>query len=217
MRISIVTPSYNHAPFIERTIQSVLNQQGDFQLDYFVVDGGSTDGTLEILKRYSDRLRFVSEKDRGPVDAIAKGLRSARGDIVAWLNSDDLYCEGALQHVKQSFDAAPDAQWLCGQCRIIDLQDREIRKFITRYKNWWLRRYSLRKLLVLNFISQPSVFLRRSLLDEIGLPDPQWKLVFDYAWWLRIAVKHKPLIAEEYLSCFRGYTDSLSGARPVAA
>jgi glycosyltransferase involved in cell wall biosynthesis len=212
--ISVVTPSYNQARFIERTIQSVLSQEGNFEIDYFVADGGSNDGTLDILKRHSDRLRYVSEPDRGPTDAIAKGFRAARGDIVAWLNSDDVYCPGALQRVKEAFEAAPQARWLCGRCGIMDVEDRETRRWITAYKNWWLRRYSFRKLLVLNFISQPAVFLRRSVIEEIGAPDQECKVAFDYAYWLRIASRHPPLILDDYLARFRAYPASLGGGNP---
>jgi len=190
----------------------VLSQRGDFELEYRVVDGGSTDGTLDILKRYAGRLQYVSEKDNGPTDAIAKGFRAARGEIVAWLNSDDTYGDGALQRVADAFKSAPEAQWLCGKCRIVDVQDREIRKWITAYKNFWLRRYSLRNLLILNFISQPAVFLRRSLVEEIGVPGDGCKLAFDYAYWLRIAQKYLPLVLNDYLASFRAYPTSLGGA-----
>ena len=212
MRISIITPTYNQAEYIERTIQSVLSQRGDFELDYLILDGDSTDGTLDILESYAGRLRYVSEKDRGPADAIAKGFRAARGDVLAWLNSDDLYCPGALQRVKDAFEAAPHARWLTGQCRIIAPNDREIRHWITRYKNWWLRRYSFGNLLILNFISQPATFLRRSLINEIGVPDDECRLAFDYAYWLRIAARHPPLILNHHLARFRSYPASLSGA-----
>ena len=211
MVISVVTPSYNQGRFIGRTVESVLGQRGDFDLDYFVADGGSTDGTLDVLKCHEGRLRFVSEKDAGPVDALRKGFRATRGEIVGWLNSDDLYEPGALQRVKDAFDRNPAALWLCGRCRIIDECDREIRRPITAYKNFWLKRHSLRKLLVLNYISQPAVFLRRAVLDEIGPPEPGYKLAFDYAWWLRIAAKHPPVILNEYLSAFRAYGASLGG------
>jgi glycosyltransferase involved in cell wall biosynthesis len=96
LRISLVTPSFNHARFLERTIESVLAQRGPFELEYTVRDGASTDGTLAILKRYGGRLQWVSEPDHGQVDAINKGLRAASGDVVGWLNSDDVLLPGAL-------------------------------------------------------------------------------------------------------------------------
>src|ERR1700712_1435212 len=96
MRISLVTPSFNQAQFSRRTIDSVLEQQGDFELDYRIVDGGSTDGTLDILRGYGDRIRWQSEPDRGQVDAINKGLRAATGEVIGWLNSDDVLLPGAI-------------------------------------------------------------------------------------------------------------------------
>src|SRR5262249_45945988 len=120
MRISLVTPSYNQAPFIRRTIDSVLAQRGDFELDYKVIDGRSTDGTLEILKSYGDRLAWISEPDRGQVDAINRGLRGVTGDIVGWLNSDDVLLPDALARVADAFARNPDAEWLHGRCVIID-------------------------------------------------------------------------------------------------
>jgi glycosyltransferase involved in cell wall biosynthesis len=209
--ISVVTPSFNQGRFIGRTVESVLGQRGDFDLDYYVADGGSTDGTLEILRARGDRLRFVSERDGGPVEALRKGFGAARGEIIGWLNSDDLYAPGALERVRAAFERHPEAQWLCGRCRIIDEQDREVRRPITAYKNFWLKRHSLRKLLALNYISQPAVFLRRRAIEEVGLIEPGYKLAFDYAWWLRLAAKYPPLIVDEYLAAFRAHGGSLGG------
>jgi len=209
--ISVVTPSFNQGRFIPRTISSVLAQEGEFELDYFVADGGSTDETSAALRRYEGRLRYVSEPDEGPVDALRKGFRAARGEILGWLNSDDLYEPGALQRVKEAFDRNPAALWLCGQCRIIDEEDREIRRAITAYKNFWLKRHSFRKLLILNYISQPAVFLRRRAIEEVGMIEPGYALAFDYAWWLRLAARHRPLIVNEPLASFRAYGASLGG------
>ena len=133
MRISIVTPSYNQAPFIRRTIDSVLSQRGPFELDYVVIDGGSTDGTIEILESYGDRLAWVSERDRGQVDAINRGLRGATGDVVSWLNSDDVLMPGTLARVAAAFTDNRDAEWLHGRCMIIDEHDREVRRWISAY------------------------------------------------------------------------------------
>src|SRR5438128_2672833 len=146
MRVSIVTPSYNQARFIERTIRSVLDQDHR-DVEYIVVDGGSTDGTAGILERYSDRIVWTSERDRGQSDAINKGLHRATGEIVAFLNSDDTYEPGALSAVVAFFSANPEARWVYGKCRIIDENDVEIRRPITWYKNLLLRRYSYAKLL----------------------------------------------------------------------
>jgi glycosyltransferase involved in cell wall biosynthesis len=208
----VVTPSYNHAQFIERTIQSVLNQEGDFDLDYLVVDGNSTDSTVSILRRYGERLAWVSEPDRGQVDAINKGLRRVSGDIVGWLNSDDVLLPGALARVVAAFTAHPRAEWVHGRCQIIDAQDRVIRRWISAYKHWCCRRYSYAQLVTENFISQMTVFWRRPVLEEIGYLDTGLKLAFDYDLWLRLARRGDPVYLPEPIACFRWYDTSKSGS-----
>ena len=142
-RISIITPSYGHARFIERTLRSVIDQAGDFDLEYRVLDGGSEDGTLDILRRYEGRLEWTSGPDNGQVDAINKGLRMATGDIVGWLNSDDVLMPGALARVAAAFAAHPQAEWVHGRCEVIDINDRPIRRWISGYKDFRARRHSL--------------------------------------------------------------------------
>ncbi|MFQ5736866.1 MAG: glycosyltransferase family 2 protein [Thermodesulfobacteriota bacterium] len=206
-RISIITPSFNQAGFIERTIESVLGQ-GYPDLEYIVVDGGSTDGTVEILKGYGGRLRWVSEKDKGQSDAINKGIRMSTGEIVAYLNSDDVYMPGALHKVADYFGAHPGVMWATGKCRIIDLRDREMRGWITAYKNFFLARYSYNILLITNFISQPATFLRRGLFDEFGLFDIHHHKVMDYDLWLRVGGRYRPGFIDDYLAGFRVYPQS---------
>lgn len=201
-RITVITPSYNQGPFIERTIKSVLTQDYP-DLEYIVVDGGSTDETVGILKGYGGSLRWVSEKDRGQTDAINKGIRMSSGDIVAYLNSDDVYEKGALKRVSEYFIAHPEARWATGLCRIIDEDGGERRGAITAYKNFLLRRYSYNILLVANFISQPSTFLRRDLFSEFGLFDEKEDRVMDYEFWLRVGRSYPPGIIDGYLASFR--------------
>lgn len=206
MKISIVTPSYNQVEFIARTIESVLNQPGDFELEYIIIDGGSTDGSVDIIQRYAEqdnRIWWVSESDNGQSDAINKGLRKATGDIVAWLNSDDTYVDGALQSVIEAFNQAPESRWVTGRCHIVDTQDQEIRHMITRYKNAWLGHYHFNTLLILNYISQPSTFWRRAVVDEIGLLNEDEHLVMDYEYWCRIGSTYHPTVLPQYLANFR--------------
>ncbi len=211
MKITIITPAYNQGKYIERTIHSVLEQNGDFELEYLVIDGGSTDNTIEILKKYSDRLQWVSEKDRGQSHAVNKGFLKATGDIVGWLNSDDVYENGALQKVVSVFKGSSDCQWVVGKCRIINEDGREIRRNITRYKDKWIDRYRYERLLAEDFISQPSVWFRRSFLDEVGLLDESLHYTMDYDLWLRMGKKAAPFIIDDYLSSFRYYSDSKTG------
>jgi glycosyltransferase involved in cell wall biosynthesis len=212
LKISIVTPSYNQRRFIERTINSILGQNYS-ELELIVMDGGSTDGTIDILKKFGDRIIWRSEKDRGQSDAINKGLRLATGDIVAYLCSDDTYQAGALQKVAEFFQNNPQTKWVYGKCRMIDENDREIRKPITRYKNFMLRRYSYPKLLVENYISQPATFWRRSLLDELGFINENEHLCMDYEYWLRLGQRYPAGVINSYLANFRHYTTSKSGSR----
>lgn len=206
-RITIITPSFNQGRFIERTIKSVL-AQGYPNLEYIVVDGGSTDETLSILRRYESRLQWISEKDKGQSDAINKGIRRATGEIIAYLNSDDVYEPGAFDIVARYFVANPSAMWLTGRCRIIDEADRPKRGLITAYKNFLLDRYSYNILLVTNCISQPATFLRAALFAEHGLFDINQHRVMDYEYWLRIGVRHEPCILGQYLAAFRVYRAS---------
>lgn len=212
MRISIITPSFNQRPFLCRTAQSVLSQKGDFDLEWLIVDGGSTDGTLDFLQSLADpRARWISEPDRGQSHAINKGISMAGGDIVAWLNSDDLYLPGALSIVASAFARRSDAQWLVGRCQIIDRDDRVIRSAIARYKDRSLDRYRYRALLQENFISQPAVFWRREFQQEVGPLDESLHWTMDYDLWLRMGGRADPLILPDVLAQFRLHELSKSG------
>jgi glycosyltransferase involved in cell wall biosynthesis len=211
VKISLVTPSYNQAQFIQRTIESVLAQRGEFELEYRVIDGGSTDGTVDILKSYGDRLTWISERDRGQVDAINRGLRGATGDIVAWLNSDDVLMPGALDRIASAFREHPEIEWLHGRCRIIDEHDREVRRWISAYKHYRSRHHTLPSFLTENYVSQMTVFWRRAVHDEIGYLDPEIRYAFDYDLFLRLAQRGSPLYIEDPLACFRWYETSKSG------
>jgi glycosyltransferase involved in cell wall biosynthesis len=212
VRISIVTPSFNQAPYLARTLDSVLSQTGDFTLEYRVIDGGSSDGSVDILRRYDGRLHWISEPDKGQVDAINKGLRAVSGDIVGWVNSDDVLLPGALAAVARAFREQPQAEWLHGRCEIIDPADRPVRRWVSLYKHFRAQRYSFESLVTENYISQMTAFWRRRLHDEIGYLDPTLHFAFDYDLWLRLARRSAPLYLEQKLACFRWYPTSKSGA-----
>jgi glycosyltransferase involved in cell wall biosynthesis len=212
LRITMVTPSLNQRAFVERAVRSVLDQQGDFELEYLVYDAGSTDGTLDVLRRYEQGIRLVVEPDTGQPNAINKGLRAATGDVVGWLNSDDLLYPGALERVARAFRNRPDLLWLHGGCEIVDEQDRPIRRWVTAYKDRRCRRYSRRSLLVENFVSQMTVFWRRAAIGRIGLLDEGMHLSFDYEYWLRLAGLGDPVYLPERIAAFRWYTSSKSGS-----
>ncbi|MCK9423307.1 MAG: glycosyltransferase [Bacteroidales bacterium] len=208
--ISVITPSFNQEVFIRRTIMSVVDQQVDFPVEYIIIDGGSTDKTLGILEQYSGRLRWISEKDSGQSDALNKGISLATGEIIGWLNSDDLYLPGALQKVKNYFDANPGCQWAYGKCRIVDEQDSEIRRWLTNYKNFFLKYFNYNALLLENFISQPAVFFKKSAFEDAGLLALNLPYALDYDLWIRLAKKTKPGYIDDYLACFRVHQEAKS-------
>jgi glycosyltransferase involved in cell wall biosynthesis len=211
-RFSIVTPTFNHAGFIGRTIDSVLDQRGEFGLEYHVVDAGSTDGTQAILQAYTGRLEWSSEADHGQADAVNKGLRRCSGDIVGWINSDDTLLPGALERIANAFREHPGAEWVHGRCRIIDENDRPIRRAIELYKHFRCQHYSYGSLLAENFVSQMTVFWRRETLEAIGLLDATLRFAFDYDLWLRLARRGDPVYIPTPQACFRWYESSKSGA-----
>lgn len=181
-RVSIITPSYNQAAFLEQTIQSVLGQDYP-DLEYIIVDGGSTDGSVEIIRRYADRLAWwVSEKDRGSADGINKGLRRASGEIIAWLNSDDVYLPGAVAGAVSGLLANPDAGMVFSDVASIDAAGRRFN--LMRYGDW-----GLTDLIQFRIIGQSGVFMRRSVLEAAGYLDESFHFLFDHHLWLRIGLQ----------------------------
>jgi len=187
--VSIITPSYNQAAYIEATLQSVLRQ--DYPaIEYLVVDGGSTDGSVEIIERYAGSLAWwVSEPDGGQADAINKGFRRARGEVVAWLNSDDLYLPGAVSEAVAALDADPSLSMVFGDAVSIDAAGRPFNA--QTFGEW-----GLTELMRFQIICQPAVFMRRSALEQAGLLDERFHFMLDHHLWLRIAtaspIKHLP-------------------------
>lgn len=210
MNITVITPSYNQGHFIGQTIKSVISQQFDGILEYLVIDGGSADNTLEILHRHRDRLKWVSEPDRGLADAVNKGVGLASGEIIGWINSDDLYLPGTLETVADYFHRHPECGWVFGKCRIIDSGGAERWKWITKYKNLGLKAYARRKLLRENFISQPAVFFRKDWFERAGGLDITLKYAMDYDLWLRFSNLGEPGYIDRELSAFRRHGSSKS-------
>ena len=179
--VSIITPSYNQARFLEATIRSVLDQDYP-NIEYLVVDGGSTDGSLEIIQRYASRLAWwVSEPDRGQTDAINKGFGRATGQILAWLNSDDIYQPGAIREAVNYLQANPDVGMVYGDTSFIDEHGSTIGMFPARQTD--LRR--LRQGYV--HIPQQASFFRTSFWRQVGPLDPSFYFAMDYDLWVRLA------------------------------
>lgn len=206
--ISVITPTFNQGAFIEQTIQSVLSQNYPY-LEYIVVDAGSTDTTLSILAKYKNSLHYISEPDYGQSDAINKGLAIATGDIVAFINSDDYLHPGCLKTVANFFSAHPRARWVTGKCSIVDESKKEVRRSVTGYKNFFLRflRY-FSVFCIVQFISQPATFWRKSVVADIGQFDVSLRYDMDYDYWLRIWKKYPLYYIDSYLASYRVHSQS---------
>lgn len=179
-RITIITPSFNQATFLERTILSVLEQKYP-NLEYIVIDGGSSDGSVDIIRKYENRLAFwVSEPDLGQAHAINKGLKRATGDWVSWQNSDDIFYLEAFMRVAQTAIQYTQAQLIIGDINLIDEQDSVIREM--RYV-----RPTYESLLAEGMVlTNQAAFWRRSLHARIGWLDESLHYGFDYEWFLRV-------------------------------
>lgn len=177
LSVSIVTPSYNQGRFLERTIRSVLAQRGP--LEYLVMDGGSRDESVAILRRYSAQLQWVSEPDRGQADAVNKGLARATGEVIGWLNSDDTYYPGAVAAAADFLEHHPDVDVVYGSGNHIDESDRVLEPY--PIEDWDLERLKQRC-----FLCQPAVFFRRRVVDRFGPLGVEWHYALDYEYWLRL-------------------------------
>jgi len=200
-KISVVTPSLNQGKFVEETILSVLNQNYP-NIEYMIIDGGSTDNTLEIIKKYEDRIDcWVSEPDKGQSEAINKGFEIVTGDIVTWINSDDQYfTEDIFQKVSELFSSNPDIDACYGNNVYIDENSSilYLRKGVPFYSRGLLN--------IWNYIHQPTVFLRREVIDEFFL-NLDLNYVMDYEYWLRISQKHKFKYIDLLISASRWHNE----------
>lgn len=203
-RVSIITPSYNQGNYIERTILSVLSQ--DYQnIEYIIIDGGSNDGTIEIIQKYDNKITYwVSEKDNGQADAINKGLLKATGEFICWVNSDDLIYPDFISSRLKQFQRHPDIDMIYGDVDQGPDPD-----------NSWLRKGKqtsfLSMLKTLNVpIPQQSAIWRRKVLDKTGFLDPQWHVLLDRDYFIRITRNHKVKYIPGSLAFFRVHQDSKS-------
>jgi glycosyltransferase involved in cell wall biosynthesis len=198
--ISIVTPSFNQGQYLEETILSVLNQ--DYPaLEFFIIDGGSTDGSVEIIKKYAHRLTYWESKpDRGQSHGINKGFRMASGEIVAWLNSDDLLAPGALKVVAQAWQQNPGLGLISGQTEIIDQAGKPTGNIFGSEPNVINSLLSSE-----NPVSQPSTFFSTSALKEVGFLDETLHMSMDWDLWLRIGARYPTLFIPKMLSKSRNW------------
>lgn len=200
-KITVVTPSYNQGRFIEETIRSVIDQDYP-NLEHIVMDGGSTDETTAILERYSDHLAYwTSEPDEGQTDALIKGFDRATGDVLCWLNSDDLFEPGTLRFVGELFSQRPDVRFLYGDSTWVDPDNRYLKpKKEHAYNRFiWLHDH--------NFFPQPSCFWRRDLYEEVGGLDKRFDLAMDADLFIRFAETTKPIHVRRTFSRMRSYPE----------
>lgn len=207
--VSIVTPSYNQEAYLEQTLRSVLEQDYP-KIEYWVIDGGSVDGSVEIIKKFQDRLAgWVSEKDNGQADGINKGFAKVTGEIVGWLNSDDIYYPGAIRSAVEAFKAHPDASIVFSDVESIDKDGKPFH--LMHYGDW-----KLHDLMAFNIIGQPGVFMRRSVLEEAGYLDLSYHYLLDVQLWLKMAAIAEPYyVPGQVWAAARLHADAKNAAQAV--
>ncbi len=211
MKFSIITPTYNSAKYLTDTIESVLSQKGDFDVEYIIIDGGSTDKTIEIIKKYAEKypIKWVSEKDDGMYSAINKGFSMATGDIYAYINSDDIYLPNAFQTIIKTLKKYPEINWLKGVTLISDenLNTTTETPCCIFNQNWIQKGIYGRNAY---FIHQDSVFWKKELWDKAGGINEKFKLAGDYDLWIKFS-KLSPLWSlNQPVSRFRKRINQLS-------
>jgi glycosyltransferase involved in cell wall biosynthesis len=199
-RVSVITPSYNQARFLERTIRSVIHQ-GYANLEYIVIDGGSTDGSVDIIRQYADRLAFwVSESDGGQADAVNKGMARVTCDIVGWVNSDDFYYPGAIHAAVDAFATDPTLGFVYGRGDRVDEHDALIEPFK------FTRPFEVNTLAYgVDFILQPTVFMRRGALAAVDPIDPTLQWTLDWDLWIRLGRKFPARLIDHRTAASREY------------
>jgi glycosyltransferase involved in cell wall biosynthesis len=210
-KISIVTPSYNKARFLEDCIISVLNQNYP-ELEYFIIDGGSTDQSVDIIKKYEKQITFwVSEPDEGQSDAINKGFRMVTGEIVAWLNADDFYLPGAFATVAEAYQNKPEASFYFGDGLRVDEAGQPRSGFFLDGRVLFNRTALV---FGINYILQPSAFINRPYLVKINYLNPTLHYVMDFDLWMRLSQLAPPVPISTRLAASREYdeTKTLTGS-----
>ena len=198
--VSIITPSFNQGRFIRKTIESVLNQSYP-HIEYIIIDGGSTDETACIVQEYKERVTFISETDRGQSDAINKGLRLARGEIVGWLNSDDVYELDCVEKAVKEFEKDNSVGLVYGEGYIIDECDNRIKVFeaTQNFDLWTLVN-------VWDYIMQPTAFFRKKYIEKVGFLDINLSWCMDWDLWIRLALEGKVRYIPSFMASSREYS-----------
>lgn len=206
--VSIITPSYNQAAYLEQTLLSVLNQD-HAPIEYIVIDGASKDASVEIIKKYSDRLAYwVSEKDGGQAEAINKGFARATGEIIAWINSDDYYLPGAVSAAVKIFESNPDVVLVYGNMLAVDEHGKT-------FNTLTYKQLTLEDLLCFQIIGQPAVFMRRSALQKTSGLDSTFHFLLDHFLWIQLAQHGKILHVEQTWAAARYHAEAKNRAKAV--
>ena len=200
--VSIITPSYNQGKFIRETIESVLQQKYE-NIEYIIIDGGSTDNSLDIIKEYEDRLTYISEKDNGQSDAINKGFRMAHGEIVAWLNSDDVYEPDCIEKAVEEFIKNDKVGLVYGDGYIIDEFSNKLKifEYTQEFDFWKLVNFW-------DYIMQPATFFKRKTLQDVGYLDENLHYCMDWDLWIKLAAVSEVKYIPELLACSREYGET---------
>lgn len=205
-KISIIIPSFNKVLFIDKTLTSIFDQNYP-NLEVVIQDGGSTDGTVAIIKRYMSKhpreIKFESKPDGGQLNGILMGMNKATGDVLTYINADDQYEMHAFDAVSKAYQDNPKSLWFAGRGIVINEKDNEIAKFVTFYKNLFLFLNHKSLILILNYLMQPSVFFTRMAYKKYGPFTGTNRFVMEYDLWLRLGRIQMPIIVDSVISKFR--------------
>lgn len=207
-KLSIITPSFNQGRFIEDTIKSVLAQNYS-NYEHIIIDGGSTDVTLEVIKKYP-HLIWISEKDNGAADAINKGFEMARGEVLAWINSDDYYEENIFKEIMDKFNSDEKIEFVCGNLDIVNLKKETIFKKDNTFP--YTAEYLIK--VSADIVKQQPTFFTKKLYNNVGGLNKKLKLVFDYELFVKMLLVTKPAFIEKVLAYQREYETTLTNSFP---
>jgi glycosyltransferase involved in cell wall biosynthesis len=214
--ISVIIPTLNAGKFLRQTLLSIYAQDYS-SYEVIVVDSYSDDDTLRIIREYGqrfnsiskDKLRYFGMDREGQVAAINYGMALARGDILTYINYDDVYEKGAFRIVNANFSAFRP-EWVYGKGEVIDAQGNPTRSIVTKFKSYWWKKNSERVLSWFDYICQPTVFFRRSLWEKVGAFNPDYKYCMDYDYWLRCWKIEAPLFIDAHIANWRAHSDAIS-------
>lgn len=210
--VSVIVPNFNGAAFLPRTLASIQAQTHP-EIEVILIDGGSTDGSMEIVGEWADRLplRWVSERDSGQAEAINKGFRMANGEVMGWINSDDLLTPRSVELAVERFAADPELGFVWGFCLVVDSNERPvtIQNPYVREDLAELRRHR-------NYVSQPGSFYRRDVVETFGPLSEDLHYLFDYDFFLRVAGRAKAEFIPEVMAWFRFHDSSKTGSQELA-